>query len=142
MIIDGKELSHWGCCLESGDPIAMPHSVKERVINDNAMRHGVEVDRSNVRFDKKEMTLVFNFYSGTDLYKRIDDFINHLYKGGNLAFWRHKRLVLDYLSSQSFQSLGGIGKLAVRFLVADAFEAEMLPDFNSDFSSDFKIVFQ
>ena len=142
MRIDDKELSHWGCCLEDADPLMLPHAVKERVTNNNAMRHGIEVDREHTRFDKKEITLVFSFYSGEDLYKRIDRFINDIYKGGSIVFWRHKRLVLDYLSSQSFNSLKGIGKLAVRFLVADAFEGEMLPDFNSDFSSDFKIVFQ
>ena len=140
MIINGKKLDVWGCCLESGDPLRQAFPMKEFVTNDNRLRHGIEVLRDAPRFGSKEITLVFGFYdNGKPLMQRFNKFIEEVYSGGNIVAFEGKYYILDYMSNVEFKSLKNASNVAIRFLVANHLEGEGLGDYNKDYNEDYKI---
>ena len=140
MTINGRRLAYWGCCLESGDELLKPHPLKPFPRNDNRLEHGVEVLRDAPRYDSKEFTLVFNFYkTDVDVYKRIDDFMEEIYRGGNAVYYKGKYFVLDYISSVSFESYKGTASLGVRFECTNPYDGEGLGDYSDDYSNDYLI---
>lgn len=106
--INGKLLSEWGATMLSGSmaELLKPAPVKDKIINDNPLRQGVEVVPIHPRVDQRDVTLEFIIEGEDriDFFRKYNSFLNELRSGEvtlcipTLNNWHR----LWYLSATSF----------------------------------------
>lgn len=120
--INGRLLSEYGATMLSGSmaQLLMPAPVKEKVINDNPLRPGVEIVPIPPEVDQREVTLEFVIEGKdrTDFFRKYNSFMRVLRAGEvvlyipTLSNWHR----LWYLSATSFDHFRFAAcKLAIKF---------------------------